>query len=57
MFKNEKDINIITLGETGVGKTSILNRLRNDSFHDNETSSNLISKVFLFSKKNMKKEN
>ena len=55
MFKNEKDINIITLGETGVGKTSILNRLRNDSFHDNETSSNLIN-IFIQQKKYEKRK-
>ena len=43
MSKKERDINIITLGETGVGKTSILNRLRDDTFHENEKSSQLIS--------------
>ena len=43
MSKKERDINIITLGETGVGKTSILNRLRDDTFHENEQSSQLIS--------------
>ena len=43
MSKKERNINIITLGETGVGKTSILNRLRDDTFHENEQSSQLIS--------------
>ena len=43
MSKKERNINIITLGETGVGKTSILNRLRNDTFHDDEKTSELIS--------------
>ena len=39
----EKTLNIITLGDAGVGKTSIINK-------------NHIVKVFLLSKKNMKKE-
>ena len=43
MSQKERDINIITLGETGVGKTSILNRLKNDSFHDIELPTPLIN--------------
>ena len=43
MSNKERDINIITLGETDVGKTSILNRIKNDTFHENEQSSQLIS--------------
>ena len=33
-----RDLNVITLGETGVGKTSIINRLKDDSFNENESS-------------------
>ena len=38
MAREERDLNVITLGETGVGKTSIINRLKNDSFNENELS-------------------
>ena len=34
----EKDIRIITLGETGVGKTSIINRICENQFNENEES-------------------
>ena len=55
MSQKERDINIITLGETGVGKTSILNRLKNDSFHDNELSTPLIN-IFIQQKKYEKRK-
>ena len=54
MSNKERDINIITLGETDVGKTSILNRIKNDTFHENENHHNLL--VFLSKKDHMKKE-
>ena len=54
MSQKERDINIITLGQTGVGKTSILNRLKNDIFMIMNYQHLLL--IFLFSKKNMKKE-
>ena len=38
MEKEYRDLNVITLGETGVGKTSIINRLKDDSFNENESS-------------------
>ncbi len=38
-----RDLNVITLGETGVGKTSIINRLKDDSFNENEYSTSASS--------------
>ena len=39
----EKDIRIITLGDVGVGKTSIINRICKENFHNNEISTSLVS--------------
>ena len=38
MDREQRDINVITLGETGVGKTSIIQRLKDDSFNENQQS-------------------
>ena len=38
MDREQRDINVITLGETGVGKTSIIQRLKDDSFNENQKS-------------------
>ena len=34
MLMDEKDIKVITLGESGVGKTSIINRIKGDGFNE-----------------------
>ena len=34
----KKEIKIITLGDTGVGKTSIINRIYRNEFNDEEIS-------------------
>ena len=46
----EKDINIITLGEVGVGKTSIIKRIREEAFDEEE-----LTTEFIFSFFNIKK--
>jgi len=46
----EKDINIITLGEIGVGKTSIIKRIREEAFDEEE-----LTTEFIFSFFNIKK--
>ena len=46
----EKDINIITLGEIGVGKTSIIKRIREEAFDEEE-----LTTEFVFSFFNIKK--
>lgn len=53
----ERDIRIITLGETGVGKTSIINRICLKTFNIDESSSGATSFQILtkdYKKKNMK---
>ena len=42
MDREQRDINVITLGETGVGKTSIIQRLKDDSFNENQQSTFLL---------------
>ena len=52
----EKTINIITLGEAGVGKTSILNRIVNKTFYERELSTSTFNNFFLkrkYEKKNL----
>ena len=50
MITREKDINIITLGENGVGKTSIIKRIRDERFDDKEEPT-----LFIFSYFNIQK--
>ena len=50
MITREKDINIITLGESGVGKTSIINRIRKERFDNKEEHT-----LFIFSYFNIQK--
>ena len=53
----EKEIKIITLGESGVGKTSIINRICYNSFNENEKTNNTTDFHYLtkfYSKKKMK---
>ena len=47
MSRGERDLNVITLGETGVGKTSIINRLKDDTFNENESSTDKTSSFTL----------
>ena len=42
----EKDINIITLGEMGVGKTSIIKRIREEAFDEEEFTTEFIFSFF-----------
>ena len=52
----EKTINIITLGEAGVGKTSILNRIVNKIFYEKEPSTATFNNFYLkrkYEKKNL----
>ena len=42
----EKDINIITLGEIGVGKTSIIKRIREEAFDEEEFTTEFIFSFF-----------
>ena len=42
----EKDINIITLGEMGVGKTSIIKRIREEAFDEEEFATEFIFSFF-----------
>ena len=42
----EKDINIITLGEMGVGKTSIIKRIREEAFDEEEFTTEVIFSFF-----------
>ena len=52
----EKTIKIITLGESGVGKTSILNRIINKAFNEYELSTSCINSFYLkrkYEKKNL----
>ena len=42
----EKDINIMTLGEMGVGKTSIIKRIREEAFDEEEFTTEFIFSFF-----------
>ena len=50
----EKDVKVIILGETGVGKTSIINRFINDEFNPDNDIETLGSKFF---RKSIKRQN
>ena len=50
----EKDVKVIILGETGVGKTSIINRFINDEFNPNNDIETLGSTFF---RKSIKRQN
>ena len=41
-MKREREFKVITLGESGVGKTSIINRICDETFNEYEKSTNLI---------------
>ena len=52
----KKVINIITLGDVGVGKTSIINRIKNKSFDENVSITISCNNIFIereYRKKNM----
>ena len=46
MSEKEKDINIITLGECGVGKTSIIKRIRDEAFDKEEPTTEFVFSFF-----------
>mgnify|MGYP002626750584 CR=1 FL=1 len=51
MEANEEELKIILVGESGVGKTSIINRFIHDTFEDNSpttTSGTFSAKILLF---------
>ena len=51
-----KNIKIITLGPSGVGKTSIINRIIQKNFHENQISTVAIDKSYItkkYTKKNL----
>ena len=50
----EKDVKVIILGETGVGKTSIINRFINDEFNPDNDIETLGSTFF---RKSIKRQN
>ena len=50
----EKDVKVIILGETGVGKTSIINRFINDEFNPDNDNETLGSTFF---RKSIKRQN
>ena len=50
MTIKEKDINIITLGQSGVGKTSIIKRLRKEAFDEGEFTTEFIFNYFSIKK-------
>ena len=53
---DEKDIKVITLGESGVGKTSIINRIKGDGFNEAQLPTSEIFDLFTLIKTDYKKE-
>ena len=55
MLMDEKDIKVITLGESGVGKTSIINRIKGDGFNEAQLPTFEILDLFTLKKTDTKR--
>ena len=55
MLMDEKDIKVITLGESGVGKTSIINRIKGDGFNEAQLPTSEILDLFTLKKTDTKR--